>query len=289
MNRSPRLALLMLTVSLAGAFAASPRAPQDPSKTQPGQAGRKNPPPGARGFEQFAGRDAADKLIKGAATRRSAPERGMSGTAKRKPPQLSPLETHVREAEKQRAAGNFVAAVAAYQKAIELRGQTVSDNGELEYALGKVYSDMERYEEAAAEFQSASTRRPASDVALYATYELGNAYLDLGKYAEASAAYEKTLKILTGEWAKSNPSLSARYLPYPHYSMGLAHIGSGQKEQAVSDFEKAIELKPDFHEAHFNLGLTLWQLGRHDAARATENRLRAINAGLADKLAALFK
>jgi hypothetical protein len=48
-------------------------------------------------------------------------------------------------------------------------------------------------------------------------------------------------------------------------------------------------LKPGFPEARFNLGLTLWQLGRRDAARATQTRLKALNAGLAGKLAALFK
>jgi len=293
MNRSRCLALLVVAVSLAAsAFADAPvrRALQDPAQKQPGQGGRKNPPPGARGFEQFAGRDAADKLIKGAGTRRFAPAPAPGIMMKKPPPRpLTPLETLVRDAERQRAAGNYEAAVAAYQKAIELRGQPVSDEGDLQYALGKVYSDMERYEDAATEFRYASTRRPSSETALYATYELGNAYLDLGKYAEAVAAYEKTLQILSGEWAKSEPRLSAQYLPYPHYNIGLAHLGLGQKEQAVADFEKVIELKPDFPKAHFNLGLTLWQLGRHDAARATQTRLKTLNAGLADKLAALFK
>ncbi|HEY1403842.1 MAG TPA: tetratricopeptide repeat protein, partial [Pyrinomonadaceae bacterium] len=213
----------------------------------------------------------------------------LPGAVKRVPPRPGPVETYVREAERQRDAGNFEAAVVAYRKAIELRGKPVSDEGDLQYELGKVYSRMERYEAAAAEFQYASTRRPSSETALYATYELGNAYLDLGKYADAVAAYEQTLKLLTGEWSKSRPRLSAQYLPYPHYSRGLAHLGSGQKEQAVADFEKAIELKPDFHEAHFNLGLTIWQLGRREVARATETRLRNMNAALAAKLAALFK
>jgi hypothetical protein len=61
MNRMPRHALLALAVSLTTAplavsrtgapVVAAPtrRAPQDPQK-QPGQGGRKNPPPGARGF-----------------------------------------------------------------------------------------------------------------------------------------------------------------------------------------------------------------------------------------------
>ncbi|MDQ1558808.1 MAG: hypothetical protein QOD32_1868 [Pyrinomonadaceae bacterium] len=296
MNRTPRLALLALAVtlttapvavSLTGALVvAAPklRAPQDPQK-QPGQGGRKNPPPGARGFEQFAGRDAADKLIKGAATRRFSPAPGISGGTPRTP---TPLEVQIREAEKQRDAGNFDAAVVAYKKAIELRGQPVSDDGALQYALGKVYSRMERYEEAAAEFRHALSLRASGETALYATYELGNAELDLGKYAEAVAAYEQTIKMLNGEWKTSHPNLSEQYLPYPHYSKGLAHLGLKQKKQAVADFEKAIALKPDFAEAYFNLGLTLWQSGRADEARATQVKLKALKPELAERLAALF-
>lgn len=296
MTRSPRLALFALINSLAVASVAAsterrplPHAPrQSPQEQTTSGVKKKNPPPGARGFEQFAGRDAADKLIKGAGTRRFSPA-PPAGIMKKKPPQASESETYVRDAEKQRAAGNYEAAVAAYKKAIELRKNSPADDGDLQYALGKVYSEMERYAEAAAEFQYASTRRPSNEIALYATYELGNAYLDLGKYAEAVNAYDKTLKILAGDWKKFNPHLSEQYLPYPHYSKGLAHVGLGQKDQAVDAFEQSIKLKPDFAEAHFNLGLTLWQLGRADAARAQQKLLKTLDAELGDKLAALFK
>lgn len=296
MSRPPRLALLMLTISLvvvASAFSSalsSERcAPHGSTQNPPGEGKKKNPPPGARGFEQFAGRDAADKLIKGAATRRSEPSPPM-GIMKQTNPAVSRVDTLIAGAEQKHAAGNFEAAVAAYKEALELRQRTNAYDGDLRYALGKVYSDMERYDDAVAEFQYASTRRPLRrEVLLGATYELGNAYLDLGKYAEAIKAYEQTLKILNGEWVKSIPRFDAKYLPSPHYNMGLAHLGLGQKEQAVADFEKVVGLKDDFPEAHFNLGLTLWQLGRADAARATQAKLKTLNAELADQLAALFK
>lgn len=297
MNPSLRLfALVGLTILLTSTFAALParRVPGDPAQTPSGRAGgKKNPPPGARGFEQFAGRDAADKLIKGAATRRHSPSPAppLGGIMKKpKPEPVSERQAAIREGEKQYAAGNFEAAVAAYRKAIELSTDAATtDNGDLQYALGKVYSDMERYEDAVVAFQTAATRRPSSEIAMYATYELGNAYLDLGKYAEAINAYEKTLKILSQEWKTSRPQLSAQYLPYPHYSLGLAHLGLKQKEQAVADFEKAIRLKPDFPEAYFNLGLALWQLGRAEAATAQQHKLKTLKPELADKLAALFK
>jgi tetratricopeptide (TPR) repeat protein len=285
----------VLTISLVGAsssLSSEHRAPRRSTQNPPVEGKKKNPPPGARGFEQFAGRDAADKLIKGAGTRRSDPAPPTGALIKRpESTARSPVDTLIAEAERQHAAGNYEAAVVAYQKAIELRQKSANAyDGDLRYALGKVYSDMERYEEAVAEFQTASTRRPLRrEILLGATYELGNAYLDLGKYAEAVNAYEQTLKILNGEWEKSIPRFDEKYLPSPHFNMGLAHLGLGQKEQAVADFKKVIELKADFAEAYFNLGLTLWQLRRADEARATETKLRTLNAELAGKLTALFK
>jgi Flp pilus assembly protein TadD len=291
MFKSLRLALLVLTITLVGASALSfaRNLPRNSTQHPSGEARKKKTPPGARGYEQFAGRDASDKLISGAATRRSEPPPPMGGIMKRPDPAPAPVETPLAEAERQHAAGNFEAAVAAYRKAIELRKSGNRDDIELRYALGKVYRDMERYDDALAEFQYAATHPQAKSLKLAATYELGNAYLDVGKYAEAINAYEQTLKILNGGLFKSRQRSDRQYLPPTHYNLGLAHISLGQKEQAVADFKKAIELKDDFPEAYFNLGLTLWQSGQADAARATETKLRILNAELADQLIALFK
>jgi len=289
MNILLRLTALVFVILLIGSSVSSVcLVGRGAAQNPPGEAKKKKLPPGAVGFEQFAGRDAADKLIKGAATRRHSPP-ATKRTPTSPPRPVDQRQASIREGEQQYAAGNFEAAVAAYRKAIELSTGAASDNGELHYALGKIYSDMERYEDAVTKFQYASKRPFSEDVSLYATYELGNAYLDLGKYAEAITAYEKTLRILNGQWKALKPELSTDYLPYPHYNMGLAHLGLKQKERAVADFEKAIELKPDFAEARFNLGLTLWQSARAEAATAQQKKLKTLNPELAGQLAALFK
>jgi len=286
MNILLRLTALVFVILLIGSSVSSVcLVGRGATQNPPGESKKKKLPPGARGFEQFAGRDAADKLIKGAATRRHSPAPPAGAT--RIPELVRQLEAALREGEKQYAVGNFEAAIAAYKKAIELSEDDAL--GELQYTLGKIYSDMERYEDAVIAFQAASTRPSSGDVTLYPTYELGNAYLDLGKYAEAIREYEKALKILNGEWKTSEPTLSAAYLPSTHYNMGLAHLGLKQKERAVTDFEKVIELNPDFPEAYFNLGLTHWQLGRAKVAKAQQMKLKTLNPELASKLAALFK
>lgn len=286
------IALLLSVVFLAAVSVVSPARLSSGTAMQdaPAEGRKKKPPPGAVGFEQFAGRDAADKLIKGAATRRMPPPSPPAGIVRpvRRPP--NPVNVAVTEAERQQAAGNFEAAVAAYKQAIELnKTRPAFDDGELQFALGKVYREMERYEEAAAEFRYAAARPATNDLKVYATFELGNAYLDLGKYADASAAYDETLKLLSGEWKEAKPALSVQYLPYPHFNRGLAALGLKQPEQAAAAFEEAVRLKPDFAAARFNLGLTLWQLGRQDAAREAQQQLKELDAALAERLAALFK
>jgi len=51
-----------------------------------------------------------------------------------------------------------------------------------------------------------------------------------------------------------------------HNISGVCYKATGQLELAVKCFEKAAEIKPDFADAHYNLGLTLQELNQLDAA-----------------------
>ena len=51
-----------------------------------------------------------------------------------------------------------------------------------------------------------------------------------------------------------------------HNISGVCYKETGQLEMAVSCFEKATEIKPDFADAHFNLGLSLQELNQLEAA-----------------------
>ena len=46
----------------------------------------------------------------------------------------------------------------------------------------------------------------------------------------------------------------------------IASHKEGKIEEAEKSYKKAIELKPDYVEAHYNLGVTLQNLGRLDEA-----------------------
>ena len=50
---------------------------------------------------------------------------------------------------------------------------------------------------------------------------------------------------------------------------GITALSEGNFEEAEASYKKALELKPDFTEAHYNLGVTLKGLGKLDEAIAS--------------------
>ena len=54
-----------------------------------------------------------------------------------------------------------------------------------------------------------------------------------------------------------------------HYNLGVILQSLGRFDETEKSYKKAIELKPDFPEAHYNLGVTLQNLGRLDEAETS--------------------
>jgi protein O-mannosyl-transferase len=53
---------------------------------------------------------------------------------------------------------------------------------------------------------------------------------------------------------------------YGHYSLGVALFQKGQLDEAVVQYQKALEIDPNYAEAHNNLGAALFQKGQLDEA-----------------------
>ena len=77
--------------------------------------------------------------------------------------------------------------------------------------------------------------------------------LRYSKYDEAEEAFNKAIK-----YDKNN------YEAY--YYRGCAKVNATRYKDAIPDFEKAIELKPDYADAYFNLGRTYFLLNNEDKA-----------------------
>ena len=73
------------------------------------------------------------------------------------------------------------------------------------------------------------------------------------KFAEAEAAFDKAI-----QYDKNN------YEAY--YLRGCAKINEKKYKDAITDFEKAIELKPDYADAYFNIGRVYFLLNDEEKA-----------------------
>ena len=77
--------------------------------------------------------------------------------------------------------------------------------------------------------------------------------LRYSKFEEAEEAFTKAIK-----YDKNN------YEAY--YYRGCAKVNASKHREAIADFEKAVELKPDYADAYFNLGRTYYMLNDEDKA-----------------------
>jgi len=72
-------------------------------------------------------------------------------------------------------------------------------------------------------------------------------------------------------------------MKYKFYNMrGTRYANLGQLDTAISYYEKALSIKPDYAEAHYNLGFTLQKLGQLDAAVRSYKKVVAIKPDYAE-------
>lgn len=208
---------------------------------QPTPAKKKKLPPGSRGFEQFANRDASDKLIAGGATRGGdeASMRVAAGTD---------LFNE----------GKYAEAAAELKRAAALEPTWFR----AQYRLGMAHEAAGNYKDAAAAYAKAVALKPepifdgSEEVLTYARYNLANTLALSEQHAAAVEAYHKLIADLPVPLSK------------PYYNLGLSHVALDQKAQAVEAFKKAIEINPDYAEAHYNLGLLASRDERYAEAAA---------------------
>src|SRR4051812_22331503 len=85
-----------------------------------------------------------------------------------------------------------------------------------------------------------------------------------GRLAEAQASYEAVLKQVPG------------HFPTLHF-LGLSYFQQGKPDRGIELIGKALALKPDYAEAHYNLATALQGLGRFDEAIEHYNQALAID------------
>jgi tetratricopeptide (TPR) repeat protein len=101
-----------------------------------------------------------------------------------------------------------------------------------------------------------------------ALYGLGSVYLQQKKPAEARATFERVIKL---------PPRYPGTLPNAWNNLGLLSAREGRTDEAINDFQQALQLDPDHLIALQNLGNAFRQAKRWDDARATFQRALELN------------
>lgn len=218
-------------------------------------------PAGARGFEQYAKRDASARLIAATATR-----------------PLDPANAYYE-------LGSKAYNAARYQKAVEDFSQAVNlspEWAEAHYGLAVSLTEIGKLKEAIAQFKQVLKLKATQDLQILSNYNMGNAYFDLGQHGDAIEAYKRANEI-------NATSPQPQKLSKPHNNLGLAYAASGKLIEAVAEFNQAIQLRGNHSEAHYNLGVAYLQSGRRPEAEEQQRLLVRLNRKLSLKLEALLK
>jgi tetratricopeptide (TPR) repeat protein len=67
-----------------------------------------------------------------------------------------------------------------------------------------------------------------------------------------------------------------------HYNLGVARFRTGRVDDAIAQYQKALQINPDFAQAHNNLGNALFQKGRVNDAIAHYQQALQINPDFAE-------
>jgi tetratricopeptide (TPR) repeat protein len=164
--------------------------------------------------------------------------------------------------------GRFEDAAAAYRKAVSQDATSAEAINNLGEALG----EMKQFQPAMQAFQKAVALDPKY---LKARYNMGVTYdrLGQGKYAEF------IYRILIRDF----PDFGLAY-----DSLAVSLSKSGRAREAVPFHERAISLAPGDPSFYFNYSLTCLMLGDIKRAQVQQQKLRALDPTMAERLATMI-
>ncbi len=140
--------------------------------------------------------------------------------------------------------------------------------------LGNLLVKQGKHDEALAHYMEALKVRADFDISRFnlamTYYNMGVAEADMGKTEEAKTHYEEAIR------ARPNSEK-------PYNNLGRLLALEGKVQDAVHCWIKAVEIKPDYAGAHYNLLLGYVQLGDYASASREYSTLTDIDPALAEK------
>ena len=164
--------------------------------------------------------------------------------------------------------GRFEEAAASYRKAVALDANSAEAINNLGEALG----EMKQFQPALQAFQKAVALDPRY---LKARYNMGVTFDRLGQIKYAEFIY----RILIRDF----PDFALAY-----DSLAVSLSKSGRAREAVPFHERAISFAPGDPSFYFNYSLTCLMLGDVKRAQAQQQKLRALDPAMAERLAIMI-
>ena len=147
-------------------------------------------------------------------------------------------------------------AIDALQKAIALDADLVDAH----YNLGYAYVEQSSYDQAIPHLERAIAIAPNLK---RAHYNLARAHQELGNLEAATNAVIETLR-LDPNYQRAHELANA--IKQAHYNRGVTYFNDDRYSEALTAFQNAITLDPDFTTAHYNLGLTYLKMETYPRA-----------------------
>lgn len=188
---------------------------------------------------------------------------------------------HLQIAYLERARGNLPAAIAAAQRAVELR----PGDAESAALLGVYLTEAGRAEDAVA-FLAPWLKRPDDD--LDVLNAMGMALATAGRPRDALAVLDRarkshptntqvlvnlgTVHLMGGDLGRARQAFEAALDLDPnvaraHNSLGVIAAREGRMPEAAERWQRAVAQNPEDYQTLFNLGSYLWGAGRREEAR----------------------
>jgi tetratricopeptide (TPR) repeat protein len=167
-------------------------------------------------------------------------------------------------------------ALAAAQTAARLK----PNSHETQNLLAYVLNQLGQHQEALQAAQSALRlkREPADEG--WAHYNIATSQEKLGRAEEARASYGAAIK------AYNQPGRTLD--PDDLYLMGNAYLRLEQDVPAIKAFQQAINVRPNFAQARYNLGVAYFATGNRKGAQDEHTALRRLDPARAAKLQAVI-
>ena len=162
----------------------------------------------------------------------------------------------------------------AYQEAIDALQNAIALDADLvdaHYNLGYAYVEQGSYDQALPHLERAIASAPNLK---RAHYYLARAHRELGNLEAATHALTEALR-LDPNYQRAHELANA--IKQAHYNRGITYLNDERYSEAVTAFQNAITLDPDFTTAHYNLGFTYLKMETYSRAADALQRTIALD------------